>query len=69
MSSLPAITRTGRSVVVLLLMRTVLLFACTGIVLPFVDWIYNRALLWANVPVVIVDVLSCLGCWLGRIVA
>ena len=60
MSSLPAITRTGRSVVALLLMRTVLLFACTSIVLPFVDWIYNRALLWANVTVVIVDVITLL---------
>ena len=60
MSSLPAVTRTGRSVVALLLMRTVLLFACTSIVLPFVDWIYNRALLWANVTVVIVDVITLL---------
>jgi len=60
MTSLPDVTRTGRSVVVLLLMRTVLLFAGTGIVLPFVGWIYNRALLWANVTVVIVDVITLL---------
>ena len=60
MTSLPDVIRTGRSVVVLLLMRTVLLFAGTGIVLPFVDWIYNRALLWANVTVVIVDVITLL---------
>ena len=60
MTSLPDVTRTGRSVMVLLLMRTVLLFAGTGIVLPFVGWIYNRALLWANVTVVIVDVITLL---------
>ena len=60
MISSPDVIRTGRSVVVLLLMRTVLLFAGTGIVLPFVDWIYNRALLWANVTVVIVDVITLL---------
>lgn len=60
MTSLPDVIRTGRSVVVLLLMRTVLLFAGTGIVLPFVGWIYNRALLWANVTVVIVDVITLL---------
>ena len=48
------ITRTGRSVVALLLMRTVLLFVGTGVVLPFVGWIYNRALRWANVTVVLV---------------
>ena len=60
MTSLPDVTRTGYSVVVLLLMRTVLLFAGTGIVLPFVGWIYNRALLWANVTVVIVDVITLL---------
>ena len=47
------ITRTGRSVVALLLMRTVLLFVGTG-------WIYNRALLWADVTVVIVDVITLL---------
>ena len=58
MTSLPDVTRTGRSVVVLLLMRTVLLFAGTGIVLPFVDWSYNRALLWTNVTVVIADVIT-----------
>jgi len=60
MTSMPDITRTGRGVVALLLMRTVLLFAGTGIVLPFVGWIYNRALLWANVTVVIVDVITLL---------
>ena len=60
MTSLPDVIRTGYSVVVLLLMRTVLLFAGTGIVLPFVGWIYNRALLWANVTVVIVDVITLL---------
>jgi len=60
MTSLPDVIRTGRSVVVLLLMRTVLLFAGTGIVLPFVDWSYNRAQLWANVTVVIVDVITLL---------
>ena len=60
MTSSPDVIRTGRSVVVLLLMRTVLLFAGTGIVLPFVGWIYNRALLWANVTVVIVDVITLL---------
>ena len=60
MTSLPDITRTGRGVVALLLMRTVLLFAGTGIVLPFVGWIYNRALLWADVTVVIVDVITLL---------
>ena len=60
MTSLPDVTRTGRSVVVLLLMRTVLLFAGTGIVLPFVDWSYNRALLWADVTVVIADVITLL---------
>ena len=60
MISSPDVIRTGRSVVVLLLMRTVLLFAGTGIVLPFVGWIYNRALLWANVTVVIVDVITLL---------
>ena len=60
MISSPDVIRTGRSVVVLLLMRTVLLFAGTGIVLPFVDWSYNRALLWANVTVVIVDVITLL---------
>ena len=54
------ITRTGRSVVALLLMRTVLLFIGTGVVLPFVGWIYNRALLWADVTVVIVDVITLL---------
>ena len=60
MTSLPDVIRTGYSVLVLLLMRTVLLFAGTGIVLPFVGWIYNRALLWANVTVVIVDVITLL---------
>ena len=60
MTSSPDVIRTGRSVVVLLLMRTVLLFAGTGIVLPFVDWSYNRAQLWANVTVVIVDVITLL---------
>ena len=54
------ITRTGRGVVALLLMRTVLLFVGTGVVLPFVGWIYNRALRWANVTVVIVDVITLL---------
>ena len=57
---MPDITRTGRSVVALLLMRTVLLFVGTGVVLPFVGWIYNRALRWANVTVVIVDVITML---------
>ena len=57
---MPDVTRTGRSVVVLLLMRTVLLFAGTGIVLPFVDWSYNRALLWTSVTVVIADVITLL---------
>ena len=57
---MPDITRTGRGVVALLLMRTVLLFVGTGVVLPFVGWIYNRALLWANVTVVIVDVITLL---------
>ena len=60
MTSLPDITRTGRGVVALLLMRTVLLFVGTGVVLPFVGWIYNRALLWADVTVVIVDVITLL---------
>ena len=60
MTSLPDVIRTGYSVVVLLLMRTVLLFVGTGVVLPFVGWIYNRALLWANVTVVIVDVITLL---------
>ena len=57
---MPDITRTGRGVVALLLMRTVLLFVGTGVVLPFVGWIYNRALLWADVTVVIVDVITLL---------
>ena len=57
---MPDITRTGRGVVALLLMRTVLLFAGTGIVLPFVDWSYNRALLWTSVTVVIADVITLL---------
>ena len=60
MTSLPDITRTGRGVVALLLMQTVLLFVGTGVVLPFVGWIYNRALLWADVTVVIVDVITLL---------
>ena len=60
MTSLPDVIRTGYSVLVLLLMRTVLLFAGTGIVLPFVGWIYNRALLWANVTVVITDLITLL---------
>ena len=60
MTSLPDVIRTGYSVVVLLLMRTVLLFAGTGIVLPFVDWSYNRALVWTNVTVVIADVITLL---------
>ena len=60
MTSLPDITRTGRGVVALLLMRTVLLFVGTGVVLPFVGWIYNRALLWTNVTIVIVDVITLL---------
>ena len=57
---MPDITRTGRGVVALLLMRTVLLFVGTGVVLPFVDWSYNRALLWTNVTVVIADVITLL---------
>ena len=57
---MPDSTRAWSGGVALLLCRTVLLFAGTCIVLPFVGWICSRALLWANGTVVIVDVITLL---------